>query len=264
MTGAAAPSSPPPLWEDLTFLSPLSEQRADAQAAWLAEGLGTGTVLDVGCGWGELLLRVLGRAASATAVGVDLEPLRLEEARRRAAARGLGDRARFVAGDAAGDLRLELPALVDALVVSGASQVWGPPVEEARPLDYAAALAAVRAHVRRGARVLYAEAVWSCPPTPAAVAPLSGRDDEFVTLHELTELAVEHGFAVVAFGESSPEEWDAFESGFSAGAARWLAEHGPAHPGAADVAARAAGQRAAYLGGYRGVLGYAHLQLLAV
>lgn len=254
----------PALWEDLTFLSPLSDQRADAQAAWLAEGLGSGTVLDVGCGWGELLLRVLARASAATAIGVDLEPLRLQEARRRAAARGLGERARFVTGDASGEVRDRLPPVVDALVVSGASQVWGPPVEEGRPLDYGAALAAVRAHVHRGARVLYADAIWSRPPTPAAVAPLSGRDDEFATLHELTELAVEHGFAVVAFGESSLEEWDAFESGFGAGVARWLDRHGAAHPEAGAVAARAADQRAAYLQGYRGVLGYAHLQLLAV
>jgi cyclopropane fatty-acyl-phospholipid synthase-like methyltransferase len=47
-----------PLHQDLTFLSPLSEERAARLVGFLG-GAGPATVLDVGCGWGELLLRVL-------------------------------------------------------------------------------------------------------------------------------------------------------------------------------------------------------------
>lgn len=116
----------------------------------------------------------------------------------------------------------------------------------------------------RGGRVYYAEAVWSRPPTPAAVAPLAGRDDELVALPDLLDLAKEAGFGVVGFGESSLEEWDDFESGFAAGHAAWLAAHAADHPEADTVRQRADRQHAAYLRGYRGVLGFAHLRLVAL
>ena len=80
------------------------------------------------------------------------------------------------------------------------------------------------------------------------------------SLPELVELAEGHGFAVVAVHEASQDEWDAFESGFTAGCATWLVDHGPDHPDATAVRDRAARQHAAYLGGYRGTLGMAYLQ----
>lgn len=47
-----------PPHDDLTFLTPLSEERAARVVGFLAAGA-TSRVLDVGCGWGELLIRVL-------------------------------------------------------------------------------------------------------------------------------------------------------------------------------------------------------------
>ncbi|ROR90778.1 methyltransferase family protein [Nocardioides aurantiacus] len=251
----------PPLWQDLEFLSPVSDARADDLAAWVAAGLvDGGTVLDVGCGWAELLLRVLEAAPRARGVGVDLDADRVAEGRSRASARGLGDRVDLVAGPG----REVAPGPVEALLVLGSSQVWGPDVEEGLPLDYAAALRAMRGHVVPGARVLYAEAVWSAPPTPAAVAPLSGRDDEFLAPAALAALVADHGFSVRSVEEADLEEWDAFESGFVARQERWLAAHPADHPGAVEVAAAAHSQRTAYAEGYRGVLGFAFLRLVAV
>lgn len=251
----------PPLHEDLEFLSPLSVDRAARLVAWLAEGLSEGgTVLDVGCGWGELLLRVASAAPLAHAVGVDVDPEAISEARRRAAARGLEGRSTFLTGDGASTG----PTGVQALMAIGSSQVWGPDVQEELPLAYGAALAAIRSRVVHGARVVYGDAIWSRSPTPAATAPLSGRDDEFVRLAELADLVTEHGFAVAAVHEADLDEWDAFESGFTAGYATWLSQHAPDHPEAQAVRDRAAAQRAGYLGGYRGILGMAYLQLLAV
>ncbi len=251
----------PPLHDDLVFLSPLSEARAEPLVRWLARGLEHGgTLLDVGCGWGEMSLRVAAAAPLGRVIGIDLEEGRIAEACRRADTRGLGQRATYLVGDAAS----AGPAPVDALVAIGASQVWGDTEAVDQPLDYAAALTAMRTGVRTGARVLYAEAIWSRPPTPAATTPLSGRNDEFVTLSDLVDLAVKHGFAPFAVHEATLEEWDAFESGYCAGYARWLAAHEPDHADAAEVRNRAATQRTGYLRGYRGVLGMAYLQLLAV
>jgi SAM-dependent methyltransferase len=246
-------------YEDLTFMTPLSEQRAAKLVAFLAHDL-QGTVLDIGCGWAELLLRVVAAAPNARAIGVDRDETSIEHGRELAEQRGLAERVSLICGDA----KIEAPSRAAAVVCIGASQVWGPPVEERQPLDYIAALAAIRATVPDGGRVVYGEGIWSRPPTAEAIAPLAGRLDEFVSLPELVELAVAQGFLPVAVQEAGIDEWDEFESGFSACYATWLAEHGGDHPDAADVRARAARQRAAYFGGYRGVLGMAYLALLAV
>jgi hypothetical protein len=111
---------------------------------------------------------------------------------------------------------------------------------------------------------VYGEGIWSRPPTPAATAPLAGRDDEFVALAALVEIAEVHGFAVVAAHEASLDEWDVFEAGFTAGYAHWLAEHDPDDPETEEVRGLAARQHASYLGGYRGILGLAYLELVAV
>ena len=248
----------PPLHQDLTFLSPLSEERADRLVAFLT-GHAPTTVLDVGCGWAELLLRVLAAAPGATGLGIDLDEESLARAASTAASRGLRGRVRFEARDAR-----VVDGPFDAVTCIGASQIWGPDVAEARPLDYGAALTALRALLPRGGRLVYGEGIWSAPPTPAATAPLSGRDDEYVALADLVELAEAHGFGVVAAHEASLDEWDAFESGFAAGWVRWLADHEPDDPEADEVRARAARQHASYLGGYRGILGLAYLHLVAL
>lgn len=56
------------------------------------------SVLDVGCGTGDLALAMLARGAT-TARGLDLGPGAIEAARDLAAERGLGDRAAFDVGD---------------------------------------------------------------------------------------------------------------------------------------------------------------------
>jgi len=127
-----------------------------------------------------------------------------------------------------------------------------------------AALRALRALVPRGARVVYGEGVWSRPATSEAAAPLGGRLDEFATLAQLTELVVDHGFMPIAVHEANLDEWDEFESGYSACFAAWLAEHDTDDPDAGEVRNRAARQRGGYLSGYRGVLGMAYFALIAV
>jgi cyclopropane fatty-acyl-phospholipid synthase-like methyltransferase len=247
-----------PLYRDLTFLAPLSEARAARLVAFLAEGEPS-TVLDLGCGWGELLLRVLEAAPAARGLGVDLDEATVASARRRAVDRGLADRASFEARDARG-----VTGIYGAMACIGASQVWGPDVDEAQPLDYASALTALRSLLPRGGRLVYGEGIWSAPPTPAATAALAGRDDEYVTLGELVELAKRLGFGVVAAHEAGLDEWDEFESGFAAGYARWLADNSQDDPDVAEVRELADRQHTAYFGGYRGILGLAYLHLVAV
>ena len=58
----------PPLHEDLTFLSPLSQGRAERLFDFLTAHE-PATALDLGCGWAELLLRVLEAVPSASGLG---------------------------------------------------------------------------------------------------------------------------------------------------------------------------------------------------
>lgn len=129
----------PPLYESLTFHSPLSSDRARRLAAFVADG-SDGHVVDVGCGWAELLLTTLELAPQARGTGIDSDPGVLAHARSSAAARGLLDRLDLLEGPGA-----ELsPRPVDAVLSIGARHVWG--------ADDASALAALRSLVGRGGR----------------------------------------------------------------------------------------------------------------
>jgi SAM-dependent methyltransferase len=101
---AAYAGSTPPPW-DLG--------RPQAAFVRLAEqGLLIGQVLDVGCGTGEQTL--LAASSGAEALGVDVSPLALEQARGKAAARGI--KARFEVADALslGDLGVSFDTVIDS------------------------------------------------------------------------------------------------------------------------------------------------------
>ncbi|WP_458109620.1 SAM-dependent methyltransferase [Arthrobacter sp. R3-55] len=81
----------PPLYESLTWLTPLSEERAAHLVAFLSDPA-PAEVLDMGCGWGELLLRVLASAPQARGRGVDRASAFMDRATQQASTRGLLER----------------------------------------------------------------------------------------------------------------------------------------------------------------------------
>lgn len=122
---AYAGSTPPP-W-DLGRPQPAFVRLAD-------RGLLTGQLLDVGCGTGEQTL--LAASSGAEALGVDFSPLALQQARAKAAARGI-PRARFEVADA---LNLaELGLTFDTVIDSGLFHVFD---DDNRP-RYVTSLASV-------------------------------------------------------------------------------------------------------------------------
>jgi hypothetical protein len=248
-----------PFHHDLTFMAPLCEERANTLVSFLATHL-SGLVVDVGCGWAELLLRVLEASPRSRGLGIDLKPDSIEHAMSVARQRHLADRLTLVVGDATE----KMPPSAQAVICIGASQIWGPPVEARAPLDYRAALCAVRSVVEPGAPVVYGEGIWTATPTDVAIAPLAGRRDEYLFLPDLLDVAEKCGFACVQIHQASLDEWDAFESGYTARYARWLSSHPPDHEDAQEIRKRAQAQRMAYFRGYRGVLGMAYLAMLAI
>ncbi|MGW7367254.1 SAM-dependent methyltransferase [Streptomyces sp. NPDC054841] len=253
----------PPRLTRLTFHGPLSEARAAQLVARLTRQE-PATVLDIGCGWGELMLRVLEAAPGAKGVGIDLNGEDLARGRRGAAARGLGGRVEFVEESAAGTGRG--PADVVLCVGSGQALLDPEAATGGGTLTVTtAALKALRSLVTPGGRVLFGEGFWQRTPSPEELAAMwpDARADEHLPLVALTEAATAAGFRIEWIETATEEEWEHFESGYLAGLEEWLATH-DGHPAAAETRDRVDRHRARWLRGYRGVLGLAYLTLIPV
>ncbi|TDP97474.1 SAM-dependent methyltransferase [Labedaea rhizosphaerae] len=238
-----------PLHQDLVFHGPLSEERAARLIASLDVRPGE-RVLDLGCGWAELLLRVLEAQPGATGIGVDLAEDDIEHARALAASRGLAERTTFVVGDAAA----WSGEPVDVAVNLGASHVFG-----GDPAEHTArTLAAYAQRLAPGGRLLLGEGFWRTPPSAAAMEFFGGDTGQYGTLAELVELAQEHGYRTLAVSEASIDEWDEFQFGYLRGYERLLLDH----PDDAETRAKSDQFRTTYLGAWRGVLGMAYLTLV--
>ncbi|HEY2299087.1 MAG TPA: class I SAM-dependent methyltransferase [Jatrophihabitans sp.] len=229
-------------YDHLDFNSPLSGTRADALAAALARR-GPVTVLDIGCGWAELLLRVLAAAPDARGLGVDSDEKLIVRGRDNAVRRGLADRVELRAGEGSAPLE---PA--DAVLCIGADHVWG---------DQASALAALHPLVRPGGVLLIGTGYWQRPPTVAQAAGLGATPDELPDLATLVDWSTAAGFRPVDIQTANEDEWNAFESGYLAD----LEEYVMTHPSATAQREQADRHRAGWLRGYRGVLGFAYLTL---
>ncbi len=254
-------TSAPPRLTRLTFHGPLSEERATRMVARLtdrAHARPPATVLDIGCGWGELMLRVLEAAPGATGVGIDLNEDDLTRGRANATARGLSERVRLMRES--GVESAQGPA--DVVLCLGASHALSdaPP-----PETTAAALRALRRLVTPGGAVVLGEGFWQRPPTPGDLSGMwpDTSAAEFHDLAGLVDLAVDAGFRPVWIESASQDEWEQFESAYQADVEEWLAAH-PDHPSAKETRERVDSHRSTWLRGYRGVLGLAYLTLVPV
>ena len=243
------PGDGPPRLTRLTFHGPLSEERATRIVRRLA-GAAPRTVLDLGCGWGELMLRVLTAVPEARGTGVDLDARDLDRGRRNAEARGLGERVVFVEESAVGTVR----GPADLVLCVGASHALAPEISEA--------LRALRRLVADGGRVLLSEGFWQRPPTAAELARMwpEASADDHLDLATLVDLAVAAGFRPEWVETANADEWEEFESGYQADAEVWLAGHGD-HPLATETRERLDRHRAQWMS-YRGVLGITYLTLV--
>ncbi|MDQ1383845.1 MAG: hypothetical protein QOG65_1224 [Actinomycetota bacterium] len=234
-------------YSELEFNAPLDRAHAQRLVASLRPLTGA-SIVDLGCGWAELLLRVLEDEPTTRGVGVDRDAPSIARARLNAEARGVHDRVRLVCEDAAA-----WSDEADVAIVIGSSHAWGgtqATLQGARPL------------LRPGGRLLLGEGFWERPPTPDALAALGARVDEFATLAGLVDLCLAQGYRLVALSTASLAEWDDFESRYCAGRERWLLRY-PDAPQAARVRAEVDAHRSGWLHGYRGVLGFAYLTLVA-
>jgi SAM-dependent methyltransferase len=196
----------------LRILGPTSAADLDAllDTAETAGMLRPGArVLDIGCGKGDLLVRVARRGA--TGVGIDLNRSFLAEARRLAADAGVDDRVRFELADGGG---LETDGEYDLVACVGATDaVGGPAVAPAR----LAVLA------RPGGAVLIGEGFWHVTPRVEQAATFGMEPDEMVDLDATLERMRAPGLDLLATRVAGTADWDAYEAEYAGALERWAA-----------------------------------------
>lgn len=222
--------------------APLSEDHAALLLDRL-EPEEAGRVADLGCGWGELLLRAVERTDDAAGIGVDTDPAALDRGRAEAQRRGLGERVTFVRGAAA-----TWDGTADRALCVGAAHAFG---------GARAALAALAKAVPRGGRLLYGDGCWPGPPTAAALDIFG---DEVLALPDLVAAARDEGWRTLHLSTADQHEWDDFESTSRAGWCEWLLANG-SDPRAAEIRDWLDTREDEYIRAYRGVLGFAYLVL---
>ncbi len=230
-------------YADMRWNTPLCEEHA----ALLLDRLAVSSaehVVDLGCGWGELLLRAVeGGGVETTGIGVDTDVQALRRGQALAAGRGLAARVMFRTGEAAA---WREPA--DRLLCIGASHAWGGAEN---------ALVALADVVTPGGRLLFGDGCWEQPPTLAAAALF---EDEVLPLEAVVEHARAAGWRVLHLSTADQREWDDFEARWRAGRQKWLIEK-PDDQRAAHVHSELEDQLRNYVTVYRGVLGFSYLVL---
>lgn len=234
----------------LSFGSPLSAERAARLTAELAAQR-PDTVLDLGCGWGELLLRIVAATPGARGTGIDNYGPDVKRGQENAVGRGLGGRVTFIEGQAKDHID---GTTADLVLSTGAWHAIDSTIPEA--------LKTLRTLVNPGGRVLFGAEFWEHPPTDAELGrmwPGISRDD-YTDIAGLTDLAIVAGFRPLRIESVTRGEWEEFESGLAADREQWLLAH-PGHPQAGEVRAQLDETRALWLRGHRGILGFAYLTL---
>jgi SAM-dependent methyltransferase len=217
----------------ISYNAPLSEHRVADLIRRLAPAGPEWRALDLGCGSGELLMRLC-ETFGIAGDGVELDVADGERARLRAAERGLSAQVTFHSEDAAGWCQ---PA--ELVVNVGAGYIWG---------DAGQALAALHRLTAPGGKALFADGFYRTAPDERIREMFGDLPD----LASLAQSALDAGFRPLHIAESTVAEWDDFE---------WDWRAGIEHLGTPEARSFADQRRDDYLNGYRGVVGFGWLAL---
>ena len=170
-------------------------------------------VLDIACGKAELLIRLVERYA-VSAVGVDISPYCIRDARAKAVGRVPQAGISFVEMDAAHYQAGE--DLFDLAMCVGASWIWH---------GHRDTLRALSGFARPGGLVLAGEPYWRRPPDPAYLDAERMRADRFSTHEGNVAVGIELGLTPLYVIAGSEDDWDRYESLQWQAAERFAAEH---------------------------------------
>ncbi|MFF2045201.1 SAM-dependent methyltransferase [Kitasatospora sp. NPDC058170] len=209
---------------------------------------GAGRALDLGCGEGAWLVRLLATHPDWQAVGVDLDVAALTRARETAQTLGVERRIGLHHADAR-EFKATEP--FDLVLNVGATHAFG---------GLLPTLEAARQHLAPGGLVMVGEGFWEREPSRAALDGLGAAREDFADLATTTDRVIEAGWMPVYGYVSSLQEWDDYEFAWTGSLAAWALDH-PEHPDAAAARTAADLHRTEWLHGYRGTLGFVTLLL---
>ncbi len=227
---------------DLRFWNPVSPEIMDGLFAQLPVPTG-GLLLDVGCGRGELLLRLLERN-NCRGLGYDPLVEAIAIARQEAKARLSPGRLELLAQPFEAS-RLT-PESVDVAACVGATHAIS---------NYRESLRVLRGLVRPGGVLLVGEGYWKQRPDPRYLSFLGCSEDDLFSHRGNIECAQDLGLELLEDREASAREWALYEDTYARNLRRFVRLH-PGAPQAPFFAARVRRWRKAYLTWGRDTLGF--------
>jgi len=228
---------------DHVLCNPMSEAALDEMIGLLDLPPG-GRVLDIACGKGEFLVRVVERYG-VRAVGVDLSPYVVRDLRAKATERVPDADLDAVEMDGA-EYRGE-PASFDLASCLGASWTFG---------GHEGTLRALASLARPGGLVLVGEPYWRVAPPAEYLAAAGFGAEEFGTNADNVATGERVGLVPLYAMPSAVEDFDRYEALQWRAADRWARMHTD-DPDRAELLERVARDRSTYLTWGRDTLGWA-------
>jgi len=229
---------------DRAFCNPLSDSKAD-RLLELLELRARNRVLDVGCGKGEMLLRLV-RQFAVEAVGVDISPPFLTEAATRAAAAGLPPDNPLFHLESARDFAARHTGYFDAALCVGSTHALG---------NWPECLASMASQVRSGGRLLLGHGYWKRTPHPDYLEGLGAAADDYTDHAGNVNAGEALGLIPLYSTTSSDDEWDDYEGQYCLAVERYVRDH-PDDPDAAAMTQRIRTWRRLYHRWGRETLGF--------
>jgi len=202
------------------FLNPTSAEKIDRLCGLLNLKPGA-KVVDVGCGKGELLMR-LAMLYDIKAIGVDLSPFFIKKLNEEVTKRRLCEKITVLQMDGA-KFKPDRSESFDLSICLGASWIWG---------EYNGTLSALKTFTKPGGIIIVGEPFWKAVPDKEYLEASGLKKELFSDSHYLNVVKAEQqGLKCLYTMVSNSDEWDNYE------ALQWWAvdEYARAHPEDPDV-----------------------------
>ena len=229
----------------MLFNSPISPEKAHRLIELLALKEND-RVLDVGCGTGEFLIRVLEKY-QAHGIGVDIDRKSLDIARRISKERNCEERSQFIEIDIT-KYQADNPFDCGICLASTHAYAMDEPA-------YATTLTEMGKAINPGGTLLIGESFWIKPPARKYQEFVGEPSGTYRTHRENVELAESLGLRTLYAITSSLDEWDDFEWSHHMKIENNALEN-PDDPDAIKKRDRGRAWRSAYLEWGRGTLGF--------
>ena len=223
----------------LELINPTSPEKVlqVGQAIGLKEG---DRVLDMGCGFGELLV-LWAERFGIRGVGVEVRSYACDRAREKIEARGLADRLEIVCRGGA-DHPVP-PNSYDAIICLGATFIWD---------GFRGTIRHLKPGLRPGGHLVIGEPYWRHSQVPPEMAEKEKIHHE----HELWKMVQEEALTLKYLVRASETDWARYEAGDWLGLVDWLANH-PDHPDRPAIREHFLREQEAYLRSGREYIGWA-------